>query len=65
MFKQKWKFFADRFSALKISRAEAVRATGLNYSRLVGFLNGYWDLNETETKKVDDFLNQKEAGKND
>ena len=63
MFKEKWKKFADRFGTLGVSRAEATRATGINYSKLVGFLNGYWDLNDEETEELERYLTETEAAR--
>lgn len=61
MVKKKWEKFAGRFKEAGCSRAEASRETGIHYQRLVGFLNGYWDLNEKEEKVLDDFLTSLES----
>lgn len=41
-----------KFKALKRSQADIARETLINYSRLTGFFNGYWDLNEAELMQV-------------
>lgn len=61
--KLNWRNYASRLKKTGQSRANVVRATNIPYPRVVGFFNGYWDLNEEELSKIETFLKGFEKSK--
>ena len=55
-FAEKWQSYAKKFDTTKRSKAEAARAIGVHYNRLVGFTLGYWDLRDDELERLDAFI---------
>ena len=58
MAKQKWQEYSGRLKRAGLRKSDLARGTGIYYPRLVGFFNGYWDLNPDELAKVDEILNK-------
>jgi transcriptional regulator with XRE-family HTH domain len=56
MKKLKWRIYSDRLKSSGLSKAEIARQTGIHYSRLSGFFNGYWNLQKHELAEVDKLL---------
>ncbi|MCL2182089.1 MAG: helix-turn-helix transcriptional regulator [Chitinispirillia bacterium] len=61
MSKLNWQIYSARLKKAGVTKAEITRKTGIDYSRLVGFFNGYWDLRAEELAKVDAVLSASAA----
>lgn len=61
MAKTKWQGYSKRLKGTGLKKADVARGTGVYYPRLVGFFNGYWDLNAEELAKVDEYLKTAES----